>query len=180
MVSIFVLGGLEKRKSVASVQDILFKNCTVALMGERRCFLPNGVPDFTFVEMENLSRIEAPNTIILCEEPFAVSNSITLPADAVGLLSSGNLPAAAFIRRCGIRAVTLGMSSKDTITLSSITPDSAVLCLQRAINDFSGNTLDPVEIPLSLSRRCDAFSILCAASIFLLSGQIDILRQILF
>ena len=76
--------------------------------------------------------------------------------------------------------MTLGMSSKDTLTLSSITPDSAVLCLQRAISDLFGNTLDPVEIPLSLSHRYDAFSILCAAAIFLLSGKIDILKQILF
>ncbi len=69
-------------------------------------------------------------------------NGVLLPAGAVGLLSSDNLNAAEWIRRCGIRAITLGMSSKDTLTLSSITSDSAVLCLQRAISDLSGNTLD--------------------------------------
>ena len=99
------------------------------------------------VEIENLSRITAPNTIILCKEPFYAPVNATLPADAVGLLSSDNLPAAEFIRRCGVRAMTLGMSSKDTLTLSSITPDSAVLCLQRAISDLFGSTLHPVEIP---------------------------------
>ena len=121
VISVFILGGTGKQKNLASLRDILRKNCTLTLIGEQQ-----------------------------------------------------------IIRRCGVRAMTLGMSSKDTLTLSSITPDSAVLCLQRAISDLFGSTLDPVEIPLSLSHRYDAFSILCAAAIFLLSGKIDILKQILF
>ena len=170
VISVFILGGAGKPKNISSLRDILRKNCTIALIGEQQFFS----------QCENPDRITAPNAIILCKEPFEVPNGVLLPADAVGLLSSDNLNAAEWIRRCGIRAITLGMSSKDTLTLSSITSDSAVLCLQRAISDLSGNTLDPVEIPLSLSRRYDAFSILCAAAIFILSGKIDILKQILF
>ena len=180
VISVFILGGAGKPKNISSLRDILRKNCTIALIGEQQFFSQCENPDFALVEIENLSRITAPNAIILCKEPFEVPNGVLLPADAVGLLSSDNLHAAEWIRRCGIRAITLGMSSKDTLTLSSITSDSAVLCLQRAISDLSGNTLDPVEIPLSLSRRYDAFSILCAAAIFILSGKIDILKQILF
>ena len=164
VISVFILGGTGKQKNLASLRDILRKNCTLTLIGEQQIDIQKENPDFALVEIENLSRITAPNTIILCKEPFYAPVNATLPADAVG----------------GVRAMTLGMSSKDTLTLSSITPDSAVLCLQRAISDLFGNTLDPVEIPLSLSRRYDAFSILCAAAIFLLSGKIDILKQILF
>lgn len=180
VISVFILGGAGKQKNLASLRDILRKNCTLTLIGEQQIDIQKENPDFALVEIENLSRITAPNMIILCKEPFYAPVNAVLPADAVGLLSSDNLPAAEFIRRCGVRAMTLGMSSKDTLTLSSITPDSAVLCLQRAISDLFGNTLDPVEIPLSLSHRYDAFSILCAAAIFLLSGKIDILKQILF
>ncbi len=179
MVSVFILGG-GKQKWISSLQDILKKNFTAALIGEQAFFAPNERPDLIVLELENLYRITAPRSILLCKEPFQAPEGASLPPDAIGLLSSSNLSAATFLRRCGIRTMTLGMSSKDTLTLSSITSDSAVLCLQRAICDLSGNILDPVEIPLTLSHQYDAFSILCAAAIFLLSERIDSLKQILF
>ncbi|MDD3192500.1 MAG: hypothetical protein PHE47_01375 [Oscillospiraceae bacterium] len=180
MVSVFLFGGAGKQKSASALREILRRNFEMAFVAERQILSRSENPDFVVVEMEHLAQIAVPRAVVLCLEPFDMPEQACLPPDAVGLLSSDNLPAAEFIRRCQIRAMTLGMSSKDTLTLSSITQDRAVLCLQRGISDLSGNILDPVEIPLSLSRRYDAFSILCAAAVLMLSGQIDILKQILF
>ncbi len=149
-------------------------------MGEQYFFSQSEHPELFILEMEKLCHITAPRSIVLCKEPFSAPAHIDLPPDAVGLLASSNLAAAEFLHRCGVRTITLGMSSKDTLTLSSITSDSAVLCLQRAICDLAGNTLEPVEIPLALSHQYDAFSILCACAILMLSERIDSLKQILF
>ena len=102
VISVFILGGTGKQKNLASLRDILRKNCTLTLIGEQQIDIQKENPDFALVEIENLSRITAPNTIILCKEPFYAPVNATLPADAVGLLSSDNLPAAEFIRRCGV------------------------------------------------------------------------------
>lgn len=179
MVSVFILGG-GRQKWISSLQDILKRNFEAALIGEQYFFSKSEHPELFVLETERLCHITAPRSIVLCKEPFSAPEHIELPPDAIGLLSSSNLAAAEFLHRCGVRTITLGMSSKDTLTLSSITPDSAVLCLQRAISDLAGNTLEPVEIPLALSRQCDSFSILCAAAILMLSERIDSLKQILF
>ena len=179
MVSVFILGG-GRQKWIASLQDILKRNFAAAWMGEQYFFSESEHPELLILEAERLSHIIAPQSIVLCKEPFSAPQSADLPPDAVGLLSSSNLAAAECLHRCGVRTITLGMSSKDTLTFSSITPESAVLCLQRAICDLAGNTLEPVEIPLTLSRQCEPFSILCAAAILMLSERIDSLKQILF
>lgn len=180
MIPVLLLGGSAKQKSAGFLCDILRTHFSVFLVSSDQFSLPGAGFDFVIAELDQLSTVEASHPIILCKEPFAAAKQIRLPPDAIGLLSSGNLPAAEFLCRCGICAMTFGMSGKDTLTLSSITRDSAVLCLQRAINDLQGNLWDPVEIPLALSGRYTAFQILCAASVLMLSGQADILKQILF
>lgn len=76
VISVFILGGAGKPKNISSLRDILRKNCTIALIGEQQFFSQCENPDFALVEIENLSRITAPNAIILCKEPFEVPNGV--------------------------------------------------------------------------------------------------------
>lgn len=180
MISIVMLGGTGNPNSFSFFRDILRRNYNVITLSERS-FRTNGESgDFAVIELPALSKIDCKHPIILCSDPFAAPQKISIPPDAIGLLSSANRDAAAFIRQIGLRAMTFGMSSKDTLTLSSITADNAVLCLQRPICDIAGHTLEPVEIPIHLSRQADSLSILCAAAALILSGKIDSFDQIIF
>ena len=59
-----------------------------------------------------------------------------------------------------LRTLTCGLSSKDTLTLSSVTAESAVICLQREIGTLGGEVLEPYEIPVKLRRAVDRMELL--------------------
>ena len=44
--------------------------------------------------------------------------------------------------------ISCGMSTRSTVTLSSIEETSCVFCLQRLIKNLNGNIISPFEIPL--------------------------------
>ncbi|NLB81346.1 MAG: hypothetical protein GX800_07025 [Clostridiaceae bacterium] len=66
--------------------------------------------------------------------------------------------------------ITYGLCNKATITLSSITEEHIVLCLQRAIITLDGQTIEPQEISFSLSKEYDPETIMLITAICLISG----------
>lgn len=179
MVTILITGNDDRQKSVLSFREILARGFSLSFAGEGS-FVSAG-PDSAFFlyETGQLNQVKAENTIILCKDHFKPQKA-KLPASAIGVLSSDNAEAAAFIQSAGIKALVFGMSRKDTLTLSSITPDSAVLCLQRGVSDLAGNLIDPVEIPINLARGYDAAAILYTAAVLILSGKIADIAKISF
>ena len=47
--------------------------------------------------------------------------------------------------------ITCGMSGVSTFTFSGMRDDRYVLCLQRAVNSFSGKMLQPQEVPVTVT-----------------------------
>ena len=47
------------------------------------------------------------------------------------------------------QAVDYGLSSRNTLTLSSLTGATRLLCLQRSLRNLRGELLEPQELPLS-------------------------------
>jgi len=77
------------------------------------------------------------------------------------------------ISKTKLPAITCGLFAKDTITLSSIEPDSAVINLQRCVTCFNGSTAEPQEIPARLGRPVDSYLLMALAAIFILTGNAD-------
>ena len=114
--------------------------------------------------------------ILLCKENFSgdIAPEVCVPR-AVGLLRSDHLAAAHALARHKIPAVTCGMAVTDTLTFSSLTGESAVVCLQRTIPILDGGCAEPAEAPLTLSQPYDAYVLMCAVAVTLLSGGWDAL-----
>lgn len=87
------------------------------------------------------------------------------------MLDSQNRCAVAFAARSGLRVLDCGLSSRDTLTFSSLSGDDAVICLQRPVEDRQGRTVEPFELPLRLSRQHPAYPLLCCAAVLILSGR---------
>jgi len=66
--------------------------------------------------------------------------------------------------------VSFGLSPKDSITVSSIEPSSAVLALQRELVTLGGRVIEQQEIPLSIPKATSARDVTVLASGLLLLG----------
>lgn len=179
MVNILLIGTEQKQKRVSSLYEILRKNFAVCHAGDTVFASCTSPADFMIYEPRQFVSAKAERCIVVCKDPFVLKEA-DIPKNAVGVLSSGNEAAAAFLQKCAVKALVLGMSSKDTLTLSSITSDSATICLQRGIEDFFHNTVDPAEIPILLSKTYDTFSVLAAAAVLFISGKAEEIHKMVF
>ena len=74
------------------------------------------------------------------------------------------------LRQSGCGALCCGMSLADSLTLSSLREDSAVISLQRELEDIGGNILEPCDLPVTLSSQYNTGDILLASACALLCG----------
>jgi hypothetical protein len=94
------------------------------------------------------------------------------------LVDCSSKSAAESIGRAKIPSITCGLSSKDTLTFSSIKDDRALLSLQRTLTRFDGSIAEPQEIPINLSRLSEPYPVICAAGVFILSGTDDTISDL--
>ncbi len=131
-------------------------------------------PDFSNTIIEILNPINAK----LCTSPqknceknvWVLSRprfSFVRPFFDTALLCSHDKLAVRLASKFMVPSLICGFSAHDTVTLSSITSDSAVVCLQRSIITLDGTTCEPFELPIKLSGRFsnDHLLLLCAAAI---------------
>jgi len=72
------------------------------------------------------------------------------------LLLPGDSQIAAFSQIPSKWVVSFGLSPKDSITVSSLTPDSALLALQRELVTLDGQVVEQQEIPIPMPRTTSA------------------------
>ncbi|MDD2956137.1 MAG: hypothetical protein PHD67_07465 [Oscillospiraceae bacterium] len=173
MVDILMVGGGGDPRLVNAVKETICRNFSAAVFPGASALLPALPEDYMIHEFPE-SRWSFPQqSILVCKRGFSPPPVFSRSACAVGLLSSDNHPAAHFLKTQRVKAVTCGMSVRDTLTFSSLGADSAVLCLQRSLPMLSGAVQEPFELPLKLSPGYDAYSLLCLSGILILSGKSD-------
>ena len=106
--------------------------------------------------------------------------SFVRPMFDAALLCSHDKLAVRLACKFAVPSLTCGFSTHDTVTLSSITPDSAVVCLQRSFTTLDGTVCEPFELPIKLSGRFsnDHLLLLCACAI--ICSQYSQLNNIIF
>ncbi|MDR2909122.1 MAG: hypothetical protein LBU86_04490 [Oscillospiraceae bacterium] len=138
-----------------------------------------GVPEL-FKEQRGLSHavrdiedVTAPvkgKTIIVFQRAAELPVSLIEPDKSVVLVDSSKGELLSIVSASGLPAITCGMSNKDTVTLSSMDDDSAVVDLRRSITGFDGIVIEPQEIPARCKRAPHRFALMAAAAVRLLSG----------
>lgn len=106
---------------------------------------------------------------VLSDLLAAPPEEVQLPEGCPAILSGDNQAAVEFARRHRLLPLDCGLSLRDTLTLSSRTDNSVVIALQRPVKRLDGTTLEPVEIPLSLTQKWAPYPLLCCAGVLLLA-----------
>lgn len=95
---------------------------------------------------------------------------IILPSGAVGICEDSDLAALKILMANGATVITCGMNPKSTVTLSSLTPSSALVSLQRTVTDIFGKNAEPCEFGIKLNRGRSPFAVTASAAVLLLAG----------
>jgi len=123
-------------------------------------------------DIQTFHKLERGDTIVLFKNGEALPPGILPPRHAIAVVNSCDERALASASSTKVPAITCGLSPRDTITLSSIASDSAVINLQRTVGCFDGTTAEPQEIPVKFGTPIDSFHLMALACIFILCADI--------
>lgn len=125
-------------------------------------------PLFLSIECNNRANIEAENGIIVTIGKITEDCKLKIKGNFKGVVFSSDKNALRLLKNNNIISITCGMSENDTLILSSITNDSAFICLQRKITTLSGNIIEPAEYKVILKNKITDYALLAASAILLL------------
>lgn len=125
-------------------------------------------------ECEQIERFDWKNAVLIFKsrQRCGSYHKLKLSGNFISIVEEGNERALKMLKGSCAPTLICGMSSKDTLTLSSVSDNSAVVSLQREICDLNGNIIEPCEIQISHDEPFSKFELLAACAVLLLAGKI--------
>lgn len=134
---------------------------------------------FLLYDCPKIALVDIPNAVLIFKESLREAGRADI-RQGIGVTDSQNEVATSALARSGVPVITCGLSSKDTLTLSSMAPGSAVVSLQRSVPCFGGGMTDPVEMPVKLGHDADRYGLLCCAAVLAAAGQLESMEKMTF
>jgi len=106
---------------------------------------------------------------VFCDDTERFKNQI-LPKGFVGICQDNNKNALNILKQNGIPVITCGTNHKNTVTISSINKENIFICIQRSINNFKKQEIEPTELKIISKKSYNPFSLTAAATVLLLKG----------
>ncbi|MCI8441556.1 MAG: hypothetical protein HFG27_03375 [Provencibacterium sp.] len=168
MISVVVLSG---EGALHSLYKTLSRFCEVLCVTGRDILPADMAPDILLIEAARPLECEGEAVYVIgARSPQQSWEDFSPAARAVAVIHSHNAEGLAFAARHQLKTLTCGLSSRDTLTLSSMTGEGAAICLQREIATFGGGRMEPADIPVCLRGPAERFELLTLAAVLLLCG----------
>lgn len=131
-----------------------------------------GRPRFLLYETDRLENVQLDDGILICKPTLPPNPGAPSLSDSILCVAEPeNTAALAMLRAAHGTVVTCGMSPRDTLTISSIGEQDAVVSVQRAIRLPGGETpLEPCEVRVRLSAPVAGYPLLGTCAVLLLAG----------
>lgn len=160
------------------ITNVLYRTlsrcCEVMCVTREKILLPDPVdhaPDILLIDSPTPP--ECGGKVIYVLEGAPPECEFTPGTHAAAVIHSENMRALSFAAKHHLKTLTCGLSVHDTLTLSSLTEESAMVCLQREIVTVNGGMLEPGEFPIRIRASVGRGELLIVAGVLLLCGDGD-------
>lgn len=128
----------------------------------------SGKPNFLVLEFSTRINLKGGKGVVVLIGQISENSILETPDNYIGIVYSSDGAALNLLQKNNITTITCGMSSLDTLILSSIGERTASVCVQRKIITLSGRIIEPSEYPLHLKNKITDYALLAAFGILLL------------
>lgn len=125
-------------------------------------------PAFCVMSVNSLSELHCSGLLVLGRALCQVRPDLRL-GNMLSVTESDNENALSLLRQSGSPVIGCSMSGCDTLTLSCLDENGALVSLQRSVCTLGGTLIEPCEIKLRLSKETALFPLLAACAVLLLS-----------
>ena len=133
-------------------------------------------PDILIVNSGNPHTVKGKNCIVVLKPDADMGRIRDFSRDVVVLANSACPEQLRQLSEMKLRTIVCGISSKDTITYSSLNENDAAVSLQRTIETLQGRSVEPMEITVDFTAKYDPSTVLLYVASLLVSG-VDLKRQ---
>lgn len=118
--------------------------------------------------IDNIKNIRFETVIIDCNIKnrdmlkMIISNAKFIILNADLMLDLGML------ENLDLTIITYGFNSKATLTVSSVSENNIIICLQRIIKNIFGEKYEPQEFEVEINQNFDIHAVICVQSILLI------------
>lgn len=166
MITVILLGE-DESNFLNFLTDKLKSDFTVYSMANNSISKVGRGPDILILETSEILGTPEGNTFIIVKDKC---NCEIPNNDSTVIINSKNKQILKKLINKKNHVITCGMTSKDTISCTSITDDIAVTALQRSIFNIYDEEIQPKELRINISDKDDLYHILAYAG---LSTKID-------
>jgi len=178
LTCVLVAADQENEDFWQTVRRVLCEYYSTLLIRKRRIYAPAAPSGLMVLDAAAFDTVACDDMVILYKDPVAFSPRLTPGRQTLAVVDSCDGAVMRQVSETKLPAITCGLSSRDTITLSSIDVDSAVINLQRSVTCFDGSVLEPQEIPVRLGAAIDNYALMALACVFILNGDARRLSKI--
>lgn len=168
MLSVLFFSPESDDKELTEILKLLTRCCSVLAVGQNFIRIPDSEPDILLISADS-RRINPPpqNCVIMTFSknsvlPYSMTGCVLLAFEEMPTFKSAPCPCCPLI--------SCGLHLRDTITLSSIENDRAVLSIQREFCSINGNIIEIGEHPLIYSGK-NHRALIASAALMLLCGK---------
>lgn len=126
--------------------------------------------DFLILDNTNIQQLHADSGVVIFRKELNNNLIPDIPENFIAVMESENEKAVQLVKKYALQTVTCGLSQRDTLTFSSISPEKSVISLQREICDIEGRQVLPQEISVNSQSEIEDFPFLAVGAVLLLSG----------
>lgn len=177
LVNIIIIGD-----DITNIEQFLFQIISQksdCILSTKNTFFNKGTqPEYCIMHYHNIQHITCENTILLFTPGCQLTDNFKIIGNFQAVVSSDNEDVIQKLAKQKIKAITYGLSAKNTITLSSMKEDSVVISLQRCINTLFGEIIEASDIPLYFNGNIDQYCIMLITAALLISGFYQKLEKI--
>lgn len=173
-MNIIIYGNNDGTDIVKILFETLARYGGVQLFSKNKliCNIPNKssnrVANFFVYELDTLPKLIACEGLFIFKESFKNLNKNKFPTRFVPIVDEQNLRAIKFLEKTDQVVVTYGISSKNTLSFSSLSSKDVIVSLQRYL-PTRNNVIEPHEFSVKLSTPCEPNILLMICTVLLLS-----------
>lgn len=179
MFSIITVGDPWDLRIHQTLLEQLRRRGRVLASSARGVSIPDGPADFFLGDCGCTGAVGGKCLLVIKNEAL-LPTLLDAPGCTLAVVYSHNRAAVELVAASGLQAVTCGLSSRDTITFTSMDSQSGAIALQRAIQGPDGQLTEQSELPVRITTPQDSYTMLSCAAVLAAAGLLAGEQELVF
>ena len=170
-----ILYGDEKEKrlgkilfnTLSNIGNINYFNTKEIICNNKKLTKKN----FVLYEISDLENLDCKNCIFIFKNSFKIFNENLIKKNVVPIFATPNSCAANILSSANQPAITCGTSVKNTLSIAGTTGENIAISLQRYIKNLNGQTIEPQDFTIKLSKEIPLPFLLITGAVLLLTQE---------